>query len=86
MFIERFPGHFPLVARTIVAACHRRTIVVNTNIGYTKLRLWGLTQYKRVVYIDADALVMGSLDEVTVLHIDVMDYSSLHRSAYLYVV
>lgn len=33
--------------------------------GYTKLRLWGLTQYKRVVYIDADALVMDSLDEVS---------------------
>lgn len=39
-----------------------------------------------MVYIDADALVMGGLDEVTVLHIDFMDYSSLHRSAYLYVV
>lgn len=34
-------------------------------VGYTKLRLWGLTQYKRVVYIDADALVMDNLDEVS---------------------
>lgn len=35
-----------------------------TSKGYTKLRIWGLTQYKRVVYIDADALVMDSVDEV----------------------
>lgn len=33
--------------------------------GYTKLRVWGLTQYKRVVYIDADTLVVDSVDEVT---------------------
>eukprot|EP00752_Nemacystus_decipiens_P017080 g15297.t1 len=33
-------------------------------VGYTKLRLLGLTQYERVVYIDADALVMGNLDEL----------------------
>eukprot|EP00903_Cladosiphon_okamuranus_P017748 g16337.t1 len=33
-------------------------------VGYTKLRLWGLTQYKRIVYIDADALVMEDLDEL----------------------
>ncbi|CAN0455495.1 unnamed protein product, partial [Ascophyllum nodosum] len=33
-------------------------------VGYTKLRIWGLTQYKRVVYIDADALVMDTVDEL----------------------
>ncbi|CAN0154486.1 unnamed protein product [Scytosiphon promiscuus] len=33
-------------------------------VGYTKLLVWGLTQFKRVVYIDADALVMDDLDEL----------------------
>lgn len=28
------------------------------------MRVWGLTQFDRVVYIDADALVMDDLDEV----------------------
>lgn len=36
--------------------------------GYTKMRVWGLTQFKRVVYIDADALVMDDLDEVKDKH------------------
>lgn len=34
------------------------------NEGYTSLRIWGLTQYERVVYIDADTLVMECIDEV----------------------
>ncbi|CAM9478726.1 unnamed protein product [Hapterophycus canaliculatus] len=33
-------------------------------VGYTKIRVWGLVQFDRVVYIDADALVMGNLDEL----------------------
>lgn len=31
---------------------------------YTKLRVWSLTEYERVVYLDADMLVFGSLDEL----------------------
>lgn len=34
------------------------------NAGYTKLQLWGLTQFKKVVYIDADCLVQENVDEV----------------------
>ncbi|CAN0090971.1 unnamed protein product [Laminaria digitata] len=33
-------------------------------LGYTSLRVWGLTQYKRVVYIDADALITECIDEL----------------------
>ena len=34
------------------------------NSGFTKLHLWNLTQFSRVVYIDADALVVANVDEV----------------------
>src|SRR5689334_10046040 len=30
---------------------------------YTKLHLWGLEEYHRLIYIDADAIVLGSLEE-----------------------
>lgn len=33
-------------------------------VGYTSLRVWGLTQYKKVVYIDADALIIDCVDEL----------------------
>ena len=32
--------------------------------GYTKLHLWNLTQFSKVVYIDADAIVTRNVDEV----------------------
>ncbi|CAM9982907.1 unnamed protein product [Ectocarpus fasciculatus] len=48
MPIKRAAGHVPAWA----------------DVGYTKLRVWGLIQFRRVVYIDADALVMGDLDEL----------------------
>ena len=32
--------------------------------GYTKLYIWSLVQFKRVFYIDADCMVMSSLDDV----------------------
>ena len=32
--------------------------------GFTKLRIWTLTMYEKVVYLDADCLVMAPLDEV----------------------
>ena len=31
---------------------------------YTKLRLWGLTQYAKVIFIDADAVVVGPLEDL----------------------
>lgn len=31
---------------------------------FTKLRLWTLTQYERILYLDADMLLMKSLDEI----------------------
>ena len=31
---------------------------------YTKLRIWELEEYSRLVYIDADAIVMGNLDDL----------------------
>ena len=35
----------------------------NKNEGYTTLRVWGLTQYEHVVYIDADTLITECIDE-----------------------
>ena len=32
--------------------------------GFTKLHAWQLTEYERVVYIDADTLVLGGLDHL----------------------
>ncbi|CAM9780632.1 unnamed protein product [Discosporangium mesarthrocarpum] len=34
------------------------------DVGYTKLRVWTLTEYSRVVYIDADALVLENVDDL----------------------
>ena len=34
------------------------------NSGYTKLHVWRLTQFSKVVYIDADTLVQANVDEV----------------------
>ena len=31
---------------------------------YTKLRLWGLTQYAKVIFVDADAVVVGPLEDL----------------------
>jgi len=31
---------------------------------FTKLRIWELTDYERVVYVDSDAIVLGSLEEL----------------------
>jgi glycogenin glucosyltransferase len=30
----------------------------------TKLHLWNLTQFSKVVYLDADTIVLGNVDEV----------------------
>eukprot|EP01039_Chlorochromonas_danica_P006912 gene6912-7639_t len=37
---------------------------------YTKLHIWQLTKYRRVVYIDADCLVCQPLDELLALQTD----------------
>ncbi len=31
---------------------------------YTKLRLWGLTEFDKVVFLDADTVVLGSLEDL----------------------
>ncbi|CAM9286254.1 unnamed protein product, partial [Heterosigma akashiwo] len=33
-------------------------------LGYTKLHIWNLVEYTRVLYIDADALVLENIDEL----------------------
>ena len=35
-----------------------------TNSEMTKLNIWNLTQFEKVVYIDADCMVMGDLDSL----------------------
>lgn len=40
------------------------------NSGYTKLRLWQLVEYDTVVYVDTDALVLESIDELFALDCD----------------
>lgn len=37
---------------------------------YTKLNIWNLTQYEKVVYIDADCIVMDNVDELFSLQSD----------------
>ncbi len=32
--------------------------------GYTKLNLWNLTHFKKLVYIDSDCVVLEPIDEV----------------------
>ena len=32
--------------------------------GYSKLALWGLTEYTKLVYVDADAVVLENVDEL----------------------
>ena len=34
------------------------------NSGYTKLHIWNLIDYDKVVYIDADTLVLENVDEL----------------------
>lgn len=34
------------------------------NSGYTKLNIFAMEEYEQIVYIDADALVLESVDEV----------------------
>lgn len=38
--------------------------------GYTKLRVWNLVEYDIIVYIDTDALVLESIDELFNLGVD----------------
>lgn len=40
--------------------------------GFSKLELWRQTQFDRIVYIDADCLVVGSIEKL--LHVDLGDY------------
>lgn len=34
------------------------------NSGYTKLHIFNLVQYDRIIYLDADCLVLENIDEV----------------------
>uniref|UniRef100_A0A7S3PP17 Hexosyltransferase n=1 Tax=Aplanochytrium stocchinoi TaxID=215587 RepID=A0A7S3PP17_9STRA len=35
-----------------------------TNCGFTKLRIWSLTQYDKIVYIDADCVVLSEISNL----------------------
>ena len=37
---------------------------VQCSAGYTKLHIWNLTSFSRVVYIDADAVVLSNVDDL----------------------
>eukprot|EP00808_Paulinella_micropora_P031986 g39500.t1 len=39
-------------------------------VGYTKLRLWQLEQFKRIVYLDADTVVKEPIEELFALRLD----------------
>ena len=32
--------------------------------AYTKLHVWNLVEYEKVVYVDADAMMVDNIDEV----------------------
>jgi glycogenin glucosyltransferase len=40
------------------------------DVGFTKLRMWQLTQYSKLVYIDADCMVVQPVDELFDLPVD----------------
>ena len=42
----------------------RNLVLASFSHCYTKLRMWELTEYDRVIYLDADTVVLGSLDEL----------------------
>eukprot|EP00923_Selenidium_pygospionis_P016042 GHVN01028098.1.p1 GENE.GHVN01028098.1~~GHVN01028098.1.p1 ORF type:complete len:142 (+),score=9.31 GHVN01028098.1:300-725(+) len=43
---------------------HSSDVEAWMNSGFTKLTVWNLTQFKKVVYIDADCLVTTNIDEL----------------------
>ncbi|CAM9580775.1 unnamed protein product, partial [Phaeothamnion confervicola] len=47
-------------------------------VGYTKLRIWSLIQYRKVVYVDADALVDENVDELFDLPTDFAAAPDIH--------
>lgn len=60
--IEVEPIPNPYAAETHVAGW--------VDSGFTKLRIWELTQFERVVYLDADCLVLEDLQELFALEAD----------------
>jgi len=48
---------------------------------WMKIRLWALTQYRRIVYLDADVLVNRPLDELFALPDEVLLAAPVHVSA-----
>ncbi|KAH8059780.1 glycosyl transferase [Aureococcus anophagefferens] len=57
--VEPIPNpHTPLDGKECWARC-----------GYTKLALWGLTEYTKLVYVDADAVVLENVDELFALDV-----------------
>ena len=46
------------------------------NAGYTKLHIFNMTQYTKVVYIDADVLVLKNVKN----SLNVLDFCLLHRT------
>ena len=59
----RAGGLLPLVVDLILAPCESG-IREWADVGYTKLNLWSLTDWDKLVYIDADCLIVGPMDEL----------------------
>lgn len=45
---------------------------------WNKLRVWGLTDYKRVIFLDADMLVLGNMDDLFTLELGDNDIAACH--------
>ena len=59
--------HVPAIANPHAAAAH---VAGWVNSGYTKLQIWGLTQFKKVVFLDADCLVVETPTKFSISGID----------------
>jgi glycogenin glucosyltransferase len=38
--------------------------MVHFRRSWTKFRLWGMTEYRKIIYLDTDAFVLGPIDEL----------------------
>ena len=47
-----------------------------SSCGLTKLRIWGLSEYERVIYIDADCAILSSLDYLFSLPLGTLGFAA----------
>lgn len=64
--VDRLAADSTLVPRLVeaIANPHHTDVPGWVNSGFTKLRLWENTDYDKLVYIDADCIVLESVDEL----------------------